>query len=62
MLRGTLCKFVAMATAQNLMHWFDLQNVCLRGIFKVRKFQLDILNRFRMMEEKQEGGGSPQVR
>ena len=26
-------------------------------IFKVKKFQLDTLSRFRMVEEKQEGGG-----
>ena len=46
-----------MATAQNVTNWFDLQKVCQRCIFKVRKFQLDNLSRFRMVEEKQEGGG-----
>ena len=52
-LRGTFGNFVAMATAQNLTNWFDLQNVSLKCMFKVRKFQLDTLSRFRMVEEKQ---------
>ena len=26
-LRGSFCDFVAMATAKNLINWFDLQNV-----------------------------------
>ena len=30
-LRGTFCNFVAMATAQNLTNWFDLQNVSLKS-------------------------------
>ena len=48
--------FFAMATAQNVTNWFDLQKVSLKFIFKVRKFQLDVLSRFRMVEVKQEGG------
>ena len=47
-----------MATAQNVTNWFDLQKVSQRCIFKVRKFQLDTVSRFRMVEEKQEGGGA----
>ena len=48
-----------MATAQNVTNWFDLQNVSKRCISKVRKFQLDTLSRFRMVEEKQEGAYLP---
>ena len=46
-----------MATARNVANRFDLQNVSLNCIFKVRKFHLDTLSRFRMVEEKQEGEG-----
>ena len=45
-----------MATAQNVTNLFYLQKVSSRCIFKVRKFQLDTLNRFRMAEEKQNRG------
>ena len=44
-----------MATAQKVTNWFYLQKVSSRFIFKVRKFQVDNLNRFRMVLEKQEG-------
>ena len=46
-----LFNFVAMATAQNSTNWFDLQTVSKRCIFKVRKFQLDNLSSFGMVEE-----------
>ena len=48
-----------------LTNWFDLQNVSQNCIFKVRKFQLDTLSRFRMVKQKQEGGAyfaPPRVR
>ena len=38
-----------MVIAQNVTNWFDL-----RSIFQVRKFQLDTMTCFRMVEEKQE--------
>ena len=44
-----------MATAQNVTNWFYLQKVSYRCIFKVRRLQLDSLNCFRMVGEKQEG-------
>ena len=47
--------FVAMATDENVTNWFYLQKVSYRCIFKVGKFKLDTLSRFRMVEEKQEG-------
>ena len=51
-----------MVIAQNVTNWFDLQKVSKRCIFKVIKFQLDTLSRFRMVEEKQEGAYfAPQV-
>ena len=53
--QSAFCNFVAMATAQNVTNWFYLQKVYKRRIFKVRKFQLDSLSRFRMVNEKQEG-------
>ena len=65
-MRGTICNFVAMATAQNITNWFYLQKVSQRCIFKIRKFQLDTLSRLRMVEEKHKGGfvfyPPPQVR
>ena len=45
-----------------LLPWQQLKiqrTVSQRCIFKVRKFQLDTLSRFGMMEEKQEGGVFP---
>ena len=45
--------FVILLTWQrlNVMNWLDLKNVSQRCIFKIRKFQLDNLSRFRMVEE-----------
>ena len=40
-----------------LLPWFDLHNVSQRCTFKVRKFELDTLSHFRMVQEKQEGRG-----
>ena len=57
----TFCNFVTMATAQNSTNWFDLQNVSYRFIFKFRKFQIDTLSRFRMMDENRRGGGGGRI-
>ena len=56
---GTICNFVAMATAQNVTNWFYLQKMSWTCIFKVRKLQRDTLSRLRMVVEIQEGGVSP---
>ena len=46
-----------MVTTQNIMNWYDWQNVSMRfitDVFKIRKFQLDNLSLSRMVEEKRE--------